>query len=106
MQRQKLEDERLFSDFISSQVDQLRTWYNENKGQVTQKSKASRIEEIKKAFLSEIKPQMKTSDYDWFESFELNNASLLSLSTYQSDLADFESVFENMGRDFKKFRFR
>ncbi len=92
-------DQTLFSAFITKELQDLKKWYEENKGKVTKENKAARLKEIQTRFKL---VKFKTKNYAEFEKRELNNALLLSYQTYEYSLADFEKLFRHFGHDFKK----
>lgn len=95
-------DQKLFSTFLSHEVEDLKKWYETNKGQVSEEKKAERLAEIQKRFNLQIRPKMKTKGYEDFEKKPLNNAILLAYRTYEYNLEDFDKVFQHFGGDFKK----
>ncbi|HEX4925390.1 MAG TPA: aminopeptidase [Bdellovibrionales bacterium] len=101
--RDSAHDDKLFSEFLSAELESLRTWYEQNKGNITIDTKAARLKEIQTRFEKTVWPKMKTKDYAFFMGEKLNNARLLSFKTYFYDLSDFEKIYESMGRDFQKF---
>lgn len=101
--RENSADDKLFSDFLSSELEKLKEWYISEKDKMNADLKAARIKEIQSRFDTQVWPKMKTKDYAFFKSENLNNARLLSLRTYFYDLSDFEKVYEKLGRDFGKF---
>jgi len=95
-------DQKAFSAFITQELKDLKQWYEDHKGQVTTDGKAARLKEIQTRFLSDLKPKMKTKNYDDFAKRELNNAILLAYRTYEYSLEDFEKLYEHFGGDFSK----
>lgn len=93
-------DTQIFSDFISQEIKSLRKWYQQNEGQLSLEKKQQRLAEIKKRFANDIQPRLKTSQFDYFKDFTLNNASLLSYETYFVDLSNFEKLFVHLENDF------
>lgn len=93
-------DERLFSDFISQEIRELKSWYET----VTpdNESKKQRLSEIQKRFKEQILPKLKIRNYSDFQKRELNNAYLLSMGNYITDLSDFERLYNALDRDFNK----
>ena len=87
-------DKRLFSDFISKELDSLRQWYEAKEGNFKEEEKKKRLKDIQIRFVQKIKDQLKTSRYYYFEKISLNNARLLSYKTYVYDLKDFENLFK------------
>ncbi len=70
-----------FSLFITQELKELKTWYEQNSGKVTPESKSARLKEIQSRYLKELKPRMQTNNYDDFAKRELNNAILLAYQT-------------------------
>jgi predicted aminopeptidase len=96
-------DDKLFSDFLSAELETLKKWYETESETMTLKKKESRLKEIQVRFEKETWPKMKSKEYEFFKNETLNNARLLALRTYFYDLSDFDKVYVRMGRDFKKF---
>lgn len=99
-----LEDEKIFASFIAIEMHALEKWYDERKNVVVPEAeRLARLKEIQSRFASEVRPHLKLADsYKNFENVELNNARLLNFRLYIEKLDDFETVFNNLGRDFKK----
>jgi predicted aminopeptidase len=95
-------DQDLFSAFISEQLKELRKYYKRNKNKISKADKTSRLAQIQNIFSLEVQPKLASGRYNWFTQTALNNAILLSLETYQSDLADFETVYTGLGKDFER----
>jgi predicted aminopeptidase len=98
------EDQKIFSKFISAELQQLRDWYKqipliEKSEEVRQK----RINQIKIKFMSDIAPQLKTTTFQKFSTLNLNNARLLIYKTYMEDLEDFEKLYDLVGKNFSLF---
>jgi len=96
-------DSRLFSRFITKQLQSLRQWYSEKKDMISQTQKTQRLIQIQEDFSQNVLPQLTEKNYQWFLDANLNNAFLLSLETYQSDLADFARLYEHLDQDFHRF---
>ncbi len=95
-------DQRLFSEFLTKEIDLLKNWYESQKGKITSESKARRLRYIQERFSEDLRPHLKTQQYVDFEKRELNNALLLAYRTYEYGHEDFARVFDHFGRDFKK----
>lgn len=98
------EDDKVFSKFISTELDLLEKWYaalpvNDQ----TEKLRRDRFKEIQNKFTSLIKPQLKTDNYLKFPELELNNARLLIYRTYMRSLNDLEELYLQTGSNFEKF---
>lgn len=99
-----LQDERTFAAFIADEMRALEKWYEERRNtDVPETERQARLKEIQQRFANEVRPRLKLADsYKNFETIELNNARLLNFRLYIEKLDDFETVFNNLGRDFKK----
>ncbi len=103
------EDDRLFSEFISAELNQLTQWYTGFKKEPGlsasehEQQRQQRLNEIRESFSTNLKSKLKTNSYFRFTEGELNNARLSNYHTYLKDLADFESVFKKTGNDITAF---
>ncbi len=95
-------DELLFSKFISTELKNLELWYKNRKTPPSLKEKTARLNQLKERFQTDLKKNLKTSRFSFFEKTDLNNAFLLNLKTYMMDLSDFEKAYEKMNHDFVK----
>jgi predicted aminopeptidase len=93
-------DDKLFSKFISGELDDLTKWYEVNKS-FTPDQKEARLKEIQTRFLTVLKPKLKSDYHDGFAKLKLNNAILLTYKTYFYDLSDFEKVYASKGRNYQ-----
>lgn len=126
--RSESEDDKLFSEFISSEIDTLKAWYAESdtsaangtadaspsKGKTAAAPSAEFLElrakkftEIRERFDSKIKPHLKSERYvksltQSLSLENLNNARLLAWKLYVYDLSDFDRVYTALGRDPRK----
>ena len=94
-------DQKIFSAFITKEIESLKKWFAEHKG-FTQDEKAARLKEIQTRFKLEVRPNIQNDNYQDFENRELNNAYLLGLQTYIYSLEDFQKLFDKFGQDFLK----
>ncbi len=102
-------DDRKFSEFITLELDQLKTWYldfdsaklvsSEDKEKIRQE----RFELIRTHFKTLLKPQLKARSYINFADGELNNARLGTYQTYMKNLDDFEKVYSKNGAKISTF---
>ncbi len=96
-------DERIFSEFISREIETLEKWYNDRKGHaIPEEIRQTRFQEIQTRFTAEVRPRLKVLSYKDFEKTPLNNAHLLLYKLYQKDMSDFETLFDNLDHDFSK----
>ncbi|MEN0058877.1 MAG: aminopeptidase [Bdellovibrio sp.] len=97
-------DQKLFSQFISEELKELRQWYKllpENEKQ--ESLRTERLASIQRRFASQIIPQLQTENFKKFSELKLNNARLLVYKTYMSDLNDFQQLYDLVGQDFARF---
>ncbi len=95
-------DQKLFSVFLTREVEDLKKWYEANKAGMTPEKKAGHLKEIQKRFSTDVRPKLKTKNYEEFEKKELNNAILLAYRTYEYSLDDFDKLHTHFGGDFGK----
>lgn len=93
-------DEVLFSKFISKEIQDLESWYNE-KNNITAKEKKQRLSAIQTRF-NNIALTFKTKSFHHFATEPLNNAVLLSYKTYIQDMDDFQKLY-NQAKSIPKF---
>lgn len=98
-------DAALFSDFISKEIRDLESWYQEisSRPDRPEDLRIARLGEIQKKFRQEIEPRLQSQTYKNFANVQLNNARLMVFKTYVGDLKDFEKVFDALDRDFARF---
>ncbi|MGE9744687.1 aminopeptidase [Bdellovibrio bacteriovorus] len=98
------DDSKVFSKFISAELDALEKWYKElPASERSEEKRAQRIQQIQSKFSSEIVPHLKTDSYKKFADAKLNNARLLVYRTYMQDLSDFEKLYEIRDRNYFSF---
>ncbi|MBC86423.1 MAG: aminopeptidase [Bdellovibrionaceae bacterium] len=95
-------DEKIFSAFLSKEIDDLKKWYESHKGRIDKKMKEDRLLEIKNRLKTDVLVKTRIIKYKRFLDEPLNNAKLLSLKTYVYDLSDFEKAYIKLGSDFEK----
>jgi predicted aminopeptidase len=96
------QDDRLFSQFISTEIQNLDAWYKSNPER-NEDLRMKRIAEIQEHFTANVLPKMKTDSYSRFSEVKLNNARLLNYKTYMQDLSDFENLYQKVGGNFQEF---
>lgn len=96
-------DYEVFSQFISEEVNSLEKFYLEKKDSMTLEKKDARLIEIQNRFQKNIAPKMKSNYFSAFHKKKLNNARLLSYSTYQSNFKIFNDVFLTFNKDIPQF---
>ena len=95
-------DGRLFSEFISREIDDLKDWYKQNPDP-SEETRQERFKLFHTNFKKKLKPKLKTSRYGYFPRMKLNNAVILSYNTYNYDLSDFAKLLDLHNGDFRKF---
>lgn len=95
-------DQKLFSQFLTKEVEDLKVWYEQNKDKMTLELKAQRLKEIQDRFHKQVRPNLKTKAYTDFETEKLNNALLLAYRTYEYSLEDFEKLYEHFHQNFNE----
>jgi len=97
------QEQKMFSNFISSELKQLKKWYKDNRGKLDDKKRKLKFKEISARFLSEMKPKLEVRRFPVLESGDFNNAYLMLHKTYVEDLSAFEKAYEAKDSKFKKF---
>lgn len=97
-------DDKLFSAWLSPQLNNLEKWYAElPEASRNDEIRIQRFKQLQEEFKTELLPKLQTDTYKKFPTMNLNNARLLVYRTYMQDLEDFEKLYQKTGRDFKKF---
>ncbi len=98
------EDDRLFSEFISKEINSLTSWYQRQSDKnPSEEDRRQHFSDIKENFKSTVLQKMKTEAYQNFSNSELNNARLLLYKTYMQDLSDFQKLFDLTSENFSEF---
>lgn len=98
--RAEMADEKLFSEFISKELAELKSWYANTPKPIDETQRQTRLAEIQKRFLEGPAKQIKSGSYSNFTKDPLNNAILLTYQTYISDMQDFEKAFQALDSNF------
>ena len=96
------EDDLLFSKWVDQVCQQLSIYYAKG---ISREDKLRGREEIFQSIKEDfrgVKVQFKTDGYKDFEKKDLNNAVLLAYHRYIHSLENFETLYENMGKDLRK----
>jgi predicted aminopeptidase len=96
-------DQKLFSQFLKTELAELKTWYAQNTGTNAEVAKAHRLKELQVRFQTHLKKKLKTSRFDYFVKMPLNNAILLGLGTYMEDLSLFQKLLDKKNGDMTAF---
>jgi predicted aminopeptidase len=95
-------DQKLFSDFISKEIQDLDLWYNSKKGyELNEVEREKRLADIQDKFRTNVQPLFRNrNSYSKFTKTKLNNAQLLTYKLYLNDMSDFEAVFNRLDKNF------
>ncbi len=97
-------DEKKFAAFISTEIDQLKAWYELQKGKpIPETERRGRLDEIRIRFREKLQHSLEGQHYKRFETGEINNARLLTYQLYLEDLSDFETMYTKLGSNFHSF---
>lgn len=102
--KREYEDEKLFSKFISKELQSLEDFYK--KLPLDQKNaeiKKQRLSEIKNRFQKEVRPYISENSFLAFEKKDFNNAYLILFKTYSQDLSLFEEAYLKLQSDLSQF---
>lgn len=103
------EDDKLFSVFITGEIDSLKKWYadfdHSKNLPATEKEtlRQERLNQISVNFDKLLKPKLKSKSYDHIFSHKLNNADLIDYNTYMKSLDVFETVYRKTGSNIPAF---
>lgn len=107
--RNENEDDALFSQFITKELDELKKWYEtfDHTQQITAEEKESlrqkRFEQIKNSFTQNLATKLKTKSYSSFPTRTMNNATLGNYHIYMKNLDVFEKVYQKNGANIAQF---
>ncbi len=100
--KNSMADERIFSIFIDSLLDELTQLY---KSPISYQEKLIRREKIFESFLDrfvEIRAQLQTDYFVPFGTFELNNAYLMAIGLYHRNFTLFEALLKEKNNSVKE----
>jgi len=103
------EDDALFSQFITKELDELKAWYEnfDHKQNISAEEKESlrqkKFDQIKKHFSENLSSRLKTKSYSAFPQRTMNNATLGNYHTYMKNLDFFEKVYQKNGATIPQF---
>ena len=101
-------DDELFSKFITSEINDLKKWYEMTDPSKLppddrEKIRQERLQLISRHFDERLKSQLKTKSYDRLFSKSFNNADLSLYNTYMKNLDVFEAVYRKNGANIPEF---
>jgi predicted aminopeptidase len=98
---QAIDDERLFSAYISSLMEALHELYASS---MTREQKVAQRDTIflqAQAEFQALQPRFQTRTFDYFATLDLNNASLLAIALYHQHYGLFEKALEKNRYDIR-----
>lgn len=113
--RAEIADDKLFSEFITAEIQRLEKWYvkkNINEKDLAknpqlhdqfERERQLQFDQLVKNFAIKVAPHLKTESWKKFPNVKLNNARLLVFKTYMQDLNDFEALYSQVGGSFVRF---
>lgn len=96
------EDQKLFSEFITQELDALKAFYQSHP-EPDFSLREVQFKKIKDRFREALQPKLKSKSYENFEKTPLNNARLLLFKTYIEDLSDFQTLLDKNNGDLIQF---
>jgi predicted aminopeptidase len=100
--KKNLEDERIFSSFLASLLQQLERLYDTPISYQDKLTQREQVFERSLVKFSGIKSQLQTDRFAHFDSAKMNNAYLLSIGLYHRHFHLFEAVLEEKGNSIKE----
>ncbi len=97
-----IEDERLFSTFISAFMENLESLYNSSKSYDEKLAQREKIFAGALASFAQLKGKLKTNRFTYFGHSGLNNAYLMSINLYHRHFHLFEAVYQRKGQSIKE----
>jgi len=97
-----IEDEKLFSSFISNLMEDLERLYNSNKNYDEKLVQREKIFTTALASFERLKGKFKTNRFLYFGRSGLNNAYLMSINLYHRHFHLFEAVYNKKGQSVKE----
>jgi predicted aminopeptidase len=99
-------DDKLFSTFITEELQSLEKWYIDNPAIVTARdetARTARLNLIHENFEKKLAPMLKTNSYAKFSKEKMNNARMGLYKTYMQGLNDFEDAYQRHGGNLLNF---
>lgn len=96
-------DDQLFAGFITKELNDIEEWYREHGAKQDEQARENRLKLVIEHFENDLKPKLKTKNYDRLSKEKFNNARLGLYKTYMSNLDDFERLYQKLDKDLLKF---
>ena len=100
--KKNVEDERIFSAFLASLLQQLEQLYDSPISYEKKLTLREKVFESSLVKFGKIKSQLQTHRFTHFESAEMNNAYLLSIGLYHRHFHLFEALLKEQGNSIKE----
>ncbi len=97
-----IEDERLFSTFISALMENLESIYNSSQTYDEKLAQREKIFAGALASFAKLKGKLKTNRFTYFGRSGLNNAYLMSINLYHRHFHLFEAIYQRKGQSVKE----
>ncbi|MGV3524052.1 MAG: aminopeptidase [Candidatus Sericytochromatia bacterium] len=97
---QQLVDQTTFAQFMNRVGNELEKVYNSDRFEANKREdKVRTLAALKREYVTQVAPRIKTPGYLGFEKREWNNAMVMSYRHYNQDQDKLEKVFDKVGRD-------
>lgn len=100
--KKNVEDERIFSAFLASLLQQLEQLYDSPISYEEKLTQREKVFERSLVKFGEIKGQFQTYRFTYFDSAKMNNAYLLSIGLYHRHFHLFEAILKEKGNSIKE----
>jgi len=97
-----IEDERLFSSYISTLMEELESLYHSSLSYEEKLAQREKIFTRALASFAKLKGKLKTNRFTYFGYSGLNNAYLMSINLYHRHFHLFEAVYTRKGQSVKE----
>lgn len=102
--RQEAQDQKIFREFLFNEVQKLKEYYTSiNKSEIKESERQEQFNKIKNKYSTEIKPQIKFSNFDTVFTNQFNNAFLMLYMTYTQGFEDFDKLWTKVDGQFENF---
>lgn len=97
---QKLEDQKTFAEFITVAFEELNAIYTSDRFDANKmEDKQAAIVKLKKRYVDEVLPKIRSKGYAGFENREWNNALIMSYRHYNQDQDKLQEIYARLGED-------
>lgn len=97
---QKLHDQKVFADFIAKVYKRLKAIYDSDRFDANKmEDKKAAILELKRQYVTEVLPKIRSKGYAGFEKQDWNNALIMSYQHYNQDQEKLQEIYDRLGKD-------